>query len=39
VYPHLHAEAIRDYFATLKGVINSGEREYLVASWRRATKW
>ena len=32
LYPNMPAEAILDHFATLKGVVNSGERKELVAS-------
>jgi ABC-type multidrug transport system ATPase subunit len=31
LYPNMPAEAILDHFATLKGVVNSGERKDLVA--------
>jgi len=32
LYPNMPAEAILDHFATLKGVVNAGERKDLVAS-------
>jgi ABC-type multidrug transport system ATPase subunit len=32
LYPNMPAEAILDHFATLKGVVNPGERKELVAS-------
>ncbi len=32
LYPNMPAEAILDHFATLKGVVNAGERKELVAS-------